>query len=214
MTIDFRQLRENMVEQQVRPWEVVDMRVLETLNAVPREAFVPEAQRAHAYADTALPLGGGEFMMKPVIEGRTLQALLPQAHERVLEIGAGSGYLAACLARLSAHVTSLEIDSDLASRARENLTANGSNNVDVIEADAMSWKTDQTFDVVCVSGAVNELPAHFQKWLAPTGRLFVIQGQSPVMEAVVRHADGKTDSMFETDLPYLRGAAPAPTFKF
>ncbi len=214
MTIDFRQLRENMVEQQVRPWEVVDMRVLETLNAVPREAFVPEAQRAHAYADTALPLGGGEFMMKPVIEGRTLQALLPQAHERVLEIGAGSGYLAACLARLSAHVTSLEIDSDLASRARENLTANGSNNVDVIEADAMSWKTDKTFDVVCVSGAVNELPAQFQKWLAPTGRLFVIQGQSPVMEAVVRHADGKTDSMFETDLPYLRGAAPAPTFKF
>lgn len=214
MTIDFRQLRENMVEQQVRPWEVVDMRVLETLNAVPREAFVPEAQRAHAYADTALPLGGGEFMMKPVIEGRTLQALLPQAHERVLEIGAGSGYLAACLARLSAHVTSLEIDGELAARARENLTANGSSNVEVIEADAMYWKTDKTFDIVCVSGAVNELPAHFQEWLAPTGRLFVIQGQSPAMEAIVRHADGKTDSMFETDLPYLRGAAPAPTFKF
>lgn len=214
MTIDFRQLRENMVEQQVRPWEVVDTRVLETLNAVPREEFVPEAQRAHAYADTTLPMGHGDFMMKPVIEGRTLQALLPQPNERVLEIGTGTGYMTACLARMAAHVTSLEIDASRAEAARATLAANGINNVEVIEADALAWNADKTFDVVCVTGAVSEIPAHFQQWLAPQGRMFIVHGRSPVMEAVVRHADGKTDSLFETDLPYLKGAAPAPSFKF
>lgn len=214
MTIDFRQLRENMVEQQVRPWEVVDTRVLETLNAVPREEFVPEAQRAHAYADTTLPMGHGDFMMKPVIEGRTLQALLPQPNERVLEIGTGTGYMTACLARMAAHVTSLELDASRAEAARATLAANGIDNVEVIEADALAWNADKTFDVVCVTGAVSEIPAHFQQWLAPQGRMFIVHGRSPVMEAVVRHADGKTDSLFETDLPYLKGAAPAPSFKF
>lgn len=214
MTIDFRQLRENMVEQQVRPWEVVDMRVLETLNALPREQFVPEAQRAHAYADTSLPLGHGEYMMKPVVEGRALQSLLPQDGERVLEIGTGSGYLAACLARLSSHVTSIEIDADLAERARANLAGNGIENVDVIHADAFAWSSAEKFDVVCVTGAVAEVPAHFQNWLAPNGRMFIVRGQSPVLEAIVRDADGTTHSMFETDLPYLKGAAPAPSFKF
>ena len=214
MTIDFRQLRENMVEQQVRPWEVVDMRVLEALNAIPREDFVPESQRANAYADTSLPLGHGEYMMKPVVEGRCLQGLLPQAHERVLEIGTGSGYLTACLARMSSHVTSLEIDEMLAERARTNLSAQGIQNIEVVEADAMNWSSEATFDVVCVTGAVTEVPVHFLKWLAPTGRMFVVRGQSPVMEAIVRHADGRTDSLFETDLPYLKGAAPAPSFKF
>ena len=214
MTIDFRQLRENMVEQQVRPWEVVDTRVLETLNAVPREEFVPEAQRAHAYADTTLPMGQGDFMMKPVIEGRTLQALLPQPNERVLEIGTGTGYMTACLARMAANVTSLEIDASRAEAARATLAANGIDNVEVIEADALAWNADKTFDVVCVTGAVSEIPAHFQQWLAPQGRMFVVHGRSPVMEAVVRHANGKTDSLFETDLPYLKGAAPAPSFKF
>ena len=214
MTIDFRQLRENMVEQQVRPWEVVDTRVLETLNAVPREEFVPEAQRAHAYADTTLPMGHGDFMMKPVIEGRTLQALLPQPNERVLEIGTGTGYMTACLARMAAHVTSLELDASRAEAARATLAANGIDNVEVIEADALAWNADKTFDVVCVTGAVSEIPAHFQQWLAPQGRMFIVHGRSPVMEAVVRHANGKTDSLFETDLPYLKGAAPAPSFKF
>ena len=214
MTIDFRQLRENMVEQQVRPWEVVDTRVLETLNAVPREEFVPEAQRAHAYADTTLPMGQGDFMMKPVIEGRTLQALLPQPNERVLEIGTGTGYMTACLARMAAYVTSLELDASRAEAARATLAANGIDNVEVIEADALAWNADKTFDVVCVTGAVSEIPAHFQQWLAPQGRMFIVHGRSPVMEAVVRHADGKTDSLFETDLPYLKGAAPAPSFKF
>ena len=212
MTIDFRQLRENMVEQQVRPWEVVDTRVLETLNAVPREEFVPEAQRAHAYADTTLPMGHGDFMMKPVIEGRTLQALLPQPNERVLEIGTGTGYMTACLARMAAHVTSLELDASRAEAARATLAANGIDNVEVIEADALAWNADKTFDVVCVTGAVSEIPAHFQQWLAPQGRMFIVHGRSPVMEAVVRHADGKTDSLFETDLPYLAGAAPVPAF--
>ena len=125
MTLDYAKARENMVEQQVRPWDVLDTRVLETIATLPREAFVPEALRALAYADTALPLGHGESMMKPVLEGRALQALLPQAGECVLEIGAGSGYLTACLATLAREVVGIERHADLAEAARARLAAQG-----------------------------------------------------------------------------------------
>ena len=114
MSIDYAKARETMVEQQVRPWDVLDPRVLETIGSIPREAFVPEALRALAYADTALPLGHGQSMMKPVLEGRALQALQPGSEECVLEIGAGSGYLTACLARLAREVVAIELHADLA----------------------------------------------------------------------------------------------------
>ena len=215
MTLDYAKARENMVEQQVRPWDVLDMRVLETIATLPREAFVPEALRALAYADTALPLGHGESMMKPVLEGRALQALLPQAGECVLEIGAGSGYLTACLARLAREVVSLERHADLADAARARLSAQGIANATIHAADVFAGAPDRRFDVICVTGAVTALPAQFIDWLEPAGRLFVVRGHSPVMEAIVVHREvngSRVESLFETDLPYLAGAEPVPAF--
>ncbi|HPW12380.1 MAG TPA: protein-L-isoaspartate O-methyltransferase [Thermomonas sp.] len=215
MNIDFARARETMVEQQVRPWDVLDARVLDTIATLPREAFVPQAVRSLAYADTALPLAHGETMMKPVLEGRTLQSLLPQSQESVLEIGTGSGYLTACLAHLSREVVSLERHPDLADAARARLSAQGIANAEVITADALAWTTDRSFDAICVTGAVDRIPARFTDWLKPGGRLFVVRGRSPAMEAVLVHRDVnglRTESLFETDLPYLAGAAPAPAF--
>lgn len=218
MTIDYSLARENMVEQQVRPWDVLDLRVLDVLAQLPREAFLPEIHRALAYADLEIPLGHGQKMMKPVVEGRTLQGLAIQADEDVLEIGAGSGYLTACLGALARDVVSLEIHPELAAQARANLDATGlGNNVRIETADALTWSTDRRFDAICVTGAVESLPARFTEWLRPGGRLFVVRGQSPVMEAVLYRADvngGRVESLFETDLPYLAGAAPAPKFIF
>jgi protein-L-isoaspartate(D-aspartate) O-methyltransferase len=218
MTLDYSLARENMVEQQVRPWDVLDARVLEVLATLPREAFVPEIHRALAYADLEIPLGHGQKMMKPVVEGRTLQGLLVQADEDVLEIGTGSGYLSACLGALARDVVSLEIQPELATQARARLDATGlGNNVRIENVDALEYSTDRRFDAICVTGAVASIPARFLEWLRPGGRLFVVRGQSPVMEAVLHVADVngvRTDSLFETDLPYLAGAAPAPKFVF
>ncbi|MER2177401.1 MAG: protein-L-isoaspartate O-methyltransferase [Stenotrophomonas maltophilia] len=214
MTIDYSHARELMVEQQIRPWDVLEIRVLDVLARLPREAFVAESHRALAYADIELPLGNGQKMMKPVIEGRTLQALDLQPGDEVLEIGTGSGYLSACMGELAREVLSLEIDADLAATARARLDAAGlGNNVRIETADALTWDTERRFDAICVTGAVDVIPSRFTQWLRPGGRLFVIRGLSPVMEAVLVKADGTTESLFETDIDYLRGAAPAPQFQ-
>ncbi|MFL9584321.1 protein-L-isoaspartate O-methyltransferase family protein [Stenotrophomonas sp. AB1(2024)] len=214
MTIDYAHARELMVEQQIRPWDVLDIRVLEVLARLPREAFVAETNRALAYADIELPLGNGQKMMKPVIEGRTLQALNLQPGDEVLEIGTGSGFLSACMGELAREVLSLEIDPALAEAARARLDAAAlGNNVRIEVADALSWDTERRFDAICVTAAVDTIPARFTQWLRPGGRLFVIRGHSPVMEAVLVNADGSIDSLFETDIDYLRGAAPAPQFQ-
>ncbi|RZA16693.1 MAG: protein-L-isoaspartate O-methyltransferase, partial [Lysobacteraceae bacterium] len=189
MNIDFARARELMVEQQVRPWDVLDLRVLETIARVPREAFVADALRSLAYADTGLPLAHGEVMMKPVVEGRALQALLPQAGESVLEVGTGSGYLTACLASLAREVTSIERHADLADAARDRLVAQAIVNAEVVHADAFDWAPGRTFDAICVTGAVDRIPAHFIEWLAPGGRLFVVHGRSPAMEASLVHRE-------------------------
>ena len=215
MNINFARTRETMVEQQVRPWDVLDIRVLDTIGALPREAFVADALRNLAYTDTALPLGHGEVMMKPVLEGRCLQALLPQAHESVLEIGTGSGYLAACLGRLAREVISVELHADLAEAAQARLAAQTIGNVQVRCADALSWNPGRSFDVICVTGAMDSLPARFVEWLNPNGRMFIVHGQSPVMDAVLVHRTvngSRIETLFETDLSYLAGAAPAPAF--
>lgn len=214
MTIDYSHARELMVEQQIRPWDVLEIRVLDVLARLPREAFVAESHRALAYADIELPLGNGQKMMKPVIEGRTLQALDLQPGDEVLEIGTGSGYLSACMGELAREVLSLEIDADLATTARARLDAAGlGNNVRIETADALTWNTERRFDAICVTGAVDVIPSRFAQWLRPGGRLFVIRGRSPVMEAVLVKADGTAESLFETDIDYLRGAAPAPQFQ-
>ncbi|MGO4222518.1 protein-L-isoaspartate O-methyltransferase [Lysobacter sp. TAF61] len=215
--MDYIKARELMVEQQVRPWDVLDPRVLEVLAALPREAFVGAEHRRLAYADLALPLAHGEAMMKPVVEGRTLQALAIDPGDDVLEIGTGSGFLTACLGRLAREVVSIERHADLADSARAVLAQQGVDNTQVISADAFSWTPDRRFSAICVTGAVDAIPQRFIDWLQPDGRLFVVRGRSPVMEAVLLRNDvnaSRIQSLFETDLPYLAGAAPAPTFTF
>ena len=213
MTFDFPHARELMVEQQIRPWDVLDIKVLDVLARLPREEFVPAAHRTLAYTDVELPLGHGQKMMKPVIEGRTLQALDLQPGDEVLEIGTGSGFLTACVAALARDVLSLEIDPELAASARANLDRTGlGNNARVEVADALAWQTERRFDVIVVTGAVDQVPSQFASWLRPGGRLFVIHGRSPAMEALLIQADGSSESLFETDIDYLRGAAPAPQF--
>lgn len=218
MSFDYANARELMVEQQVRPWDVLDARVLDVLATLPRDGFVGEAHRSLAYADLALPIGHGEVMMKPVVEGRMLQALDLQPGDEVLEIGTGSGFMAACMGRLSRNVTTLEHHRDLADAARARLVARGlAGNIDVVADDAMSWDAGGgRFDAVCITGAVATLPPRFLEWLRPGGRLFVVRGVAPAMEAVLLRPtpDGMdTQSLFETELPYLAGAGPTPRFQ-
>ena len=214
MTIDYSQARELMVEQQIRPWDVLDLRVLDVLARMPREAFVAQAHRALAYADIELPLGHGQKMMKPVVEGRMLQALDLQPGDEVLEIGTGSGFITACLGDLARDVLSLEIQPELADAARARLeAAKLGSNIRIEVADALNWQTPRHFDAICVTAAVDTVPNQFLEWLRPGGRLFVVQGTSPVMQALLVKADGTTESLFETDIDYLQGAAPAPQFQ-
>lgn len=215
MSIDLNLARENMIKQQIRPWEVLDQRVLDCFAAVPRDHYVPEAYRAVAYSDVSIPLGEGEHMMKPVVEGRMLQALELTGSENVLEIGTGSGFITACLARLSHEVTSLDIHADFTERARARLQADGYVNVRLETADALSWQPGRQFDAIAVTAAVAENPERFVEWLRPGGRLFVVHGLSPVQEALLLTREGEgllRESLFETDIPYLRGAEPAPRF--
>lgn len=215
-TLDYAKARELMVEQQIRPWDVLSPRVLEVLSTMPREHFMPAAHRSLAYADVALPLGNGGFTLKPVIEGRALQALDVASHEDVLVIGAGSGFLAACFGRLAREVVAIEQDGGLAQAARDKLAALGINNVRVEHADAFAWNGDRRFDAVCVTGAVARIPEPFLRWLKPEGRMFIVQGRAPAMEAMLVRGDVnamRTESLFETDIPYLAGAEPVPEFR-
>ncbi len=215
---DYTQARALMVEQQVRPADVLDARVLEVLATLPRDAFVPEAWRTLAYADLQLPLGHGEVMLKPLVEGRALQALALQPGDEVLEVGTGSGWFAACMGRLAQSVLSLEIRDEFAIGARARLAGQGLDNVQVEIGDAFAYAPRRQFDAVCISGAVDAIPARFIEWLRPGGRLFAVHGRAPVMEAVLLTRTGagvndvRLESLFETELPYLAGAAPAPRF--
>ena len=215
MSMNFDQARFAMIEQQVRPWDVLDPRVLEALMVVHREDFVVSSQRQLAFADLPLPLAHGEVMMKPVVEGRMMQALLLEPGDEVLEVGTGSGFVTACLARLARAVTSIDIHPDFTETAGQRLTAAGINNVRFETADALSWQPGRQFDAIAVTAAVGIIPEMFTDWLKPGGRLFVIHGLSPVQAAVRvtrRAASLQTESLFETDVPYLHGAEPVPRF--
>lgn len=216
-SIDLTRARRNMVENQVRPWEVLGARVLETLNELPREAFVPPAHRALAYADLPLPLPHGESMMKPVVEGRALQALDLKPHEDVLEIGTGSGYFTACLAKLAGRVVSVERHADFTELARTRLKTLGIDHAELVHADALrDFRPSGAFDAIAVTGAVASVPAMFRDWLKPGGRMFVVAGAEPAMRALLLRRDGdghfSEERLFETDLPYLSGAEPAQRF--
>jgi len=217
MAMNIEQARLNMVENQVRPWEVLDARVLDVIARVRREDFVAEAHRQMAFADLCLPLGHGEVMMKPVVEGRVLQALALQPTEQVLEIGTGSGFLTACLASLSARVTSVDIHADFIASATQRLQNAGIGNVELATGEAISdWQPEALFDAMVVTGAVAEVPARWLNWLKPGGRLLAIRGQSPVQHAVLLTHEGngryREEGLFETDLPYLTHAEPQPRF--
>lgn len=218
MSLNLEKARFNMIEQQVRPWDVLDARVLAVLGQVPREHYVGDAHRQIAFADLELPLAHGEHMMKPVIEGRVLQAADVQPGDSVLEIGTGSGFLTACLARLGKDVTSVEQHADLAATARDRLQRDGITNAQIEVAEAVHAYTPQReFDVVVLTGAVHALPERFLGWLKPGGRLFAVVGESPVQQAIVFTRDGSTvrqSSLFETDLAYLTNAAPPQRFSF
>ena len=210
--------REQMIEQQVRAWDVLDERVLEVMRQVPRELFVPAAQRFRAYADLEVPLARGQHMLRPSVAGRLLQALLPQGAESVLEIGTGSGFITACLRALTARVRSLEIFPDLADEARRNLAALGMRDVEVIDADALQAESGARYDAIAVTASLPQYDARFERMLAPGGRLFVVVGAAPAMEARLVRRSGEaglaTESLFETVIDPMLNAVRPPQFVF
>lgn len=210
--------REKMIEQQVRAWDVFDPSVLETLGKVPRENFVPRGYEALAFADTEIPIGCGETMMTPTVEGRLLQSLELDGRGRVLEIGTGTGFLTACLARLSDHVTSVDIYEQFLSAASANLDDAGIDNVELLVMDATAELPSGKFDAIAVTGSIQRFDPRFVESLKIGGRLFVVVGDAPVMDArrVVRtdESDWDSESLFETVLkPLVHGTLP-PQFTF
>lgn len=216
MNIDYA--RQQMVQQQVRGWEVLDEAVLGVLAEVPRERFVPDAYRSLAFAETEIPIGHGEFMLTPAMEGRIVQALEIEAGASVLEVGTGTGFLTACLASLGAQVTSIDIYGDFLSLARSNLESLGIGEVEFLELDATVSLPERSFDAIAVTGSLERFDPRFVQALNPGGRLFVVIGTAPAMEArlVVRDGDSEWQStaLFETVLkPLVNGTEP-PEFLF
>jgi protein-L-isoaspartate(D-aspartate) O-methyltransferase len=217
--MNLEQARFNMIEQQIRPWEVLDQGVLTLLAAVRREDFVPPAYRALAFVDTEVPLPEGQCMLAPKVEARLLQELKLQRHERVLEIGAGSGFMAALMAHQAQHVTSLEIRPALAAMARTNVQRAGLHNVAVRESDGSKAAVDGApFDAIVLSGSVASVPSALLSQLKPGGRLVAIEGQEPVMRAVLVTCVGerqfKRVELFDTVAPRLDGFGEPSRFSF
>ncbi len=215
--MNFEQARFNMIEQQIRPWEVLDPRVLDVLSKVPREAFVPKQYRTLAFCDARIPLGHGQQMMVPAVEGRMLQALSIGPSDRILEIGTGSGFVTACLAELGASVTSIELIDPLKFAAVENLRSQGYGDVRVRSGDGSSgWDMDGAFDVIALTGSMPSIPESYLRQLTPDGRLFCVTGDSPLMEAwLVTRVSGSQwarECLFETDLPRLLHCDQAASF--
>jgi protein-L-isoaspartate(D-aspartate) O-methyltransferase len=208
-----------MIEQQIRPWDVLDQQVLDLIAEVRRVDFVPEEYRGLAYADYAIPTGHGQKMMKPAVEGRLLQALSLHPTDAVLEVGTGSGYLTALLAKATRHVYSVDIFPDFRDAAEERLALYGIHNVTLEVGDAaQGWDRHGLYDVIVIGGSLPELPDSFLGSMNRGGRLFVVLGQPPVMEAVLVRRLGdeqwSREVLFETELPPLINAPVRPRFVF
>ncbi len=206
---DAEHARFNMVEQQIRTWEVLDQKVLDLLFKLRREDYVPEAYRALAFADLEIPLGHGEKMLPPKIEARALQELTIQPTDRILEIGTGSGYMTALLANQGTHVYSVDIAPEFTQSAGAKLAAHGIANVTLETGDAaFGWDRHGPYDVIMLTGSVPVLSNAFLQQLGPGGRLFAVVGEAPVMEARLVTAPSaaafRTSSLFETCIPPLR----------
>ncbi|MDH3687861.1 MAG: protein-L-isoaspartate O-methyltransferase [Gammaproteobacteria bacterium] len=217
--MNYEQARFNMIEQQIRPWEVLDPRILDVLSKVHREDFVPEQYRELAFADMNIPLGHSEVMMQPKVEARLLQELAPAAEDVILEVGTGSGYVTALLATLGNHIDSVEIREQFKVSAANKLADHNITNVRLGLGDAArGWRTEQRYDAIIVTGSVPILPDSFRQSLATGGRLVAIVGQPPVMEATlvtrVTDVSWSTVSLFETSLPPLVNAEAPSKFVF
>jgi len=210
--------RHQMIMQQIRPWIVSEPQLIETLNDLARDRFVAEEYRHLAYADTEIPLPHGQKMMLPMIEGKLLQVLKIEPHHRVLEIGTGSGYVTACLGRLADTVTSIDIFEDLIGAAMTRLNDAGVTNATVRHMDATVELPDETYDAVAVCASMPRFDERFLDLLRPGGRMFVVVGDAPVMEArLITRVDGaavKVDSLFETSIAALINASETPEFRF
>jgi protein-L-isoaspartate(D-aspartate) O-methyltransferase len=217
--MNIEQARFNMVEQQIRPWNVLDLSILELLSTVKREAFVPAAFKDLAFADTELPLGHGQCMLAPRLEARLLQDVGVQPHESVMEIGTGSGYMTALLAHRAHKVTSLELNPDLVKTARANLRNAGVRNVEVKQADgALLSEADGSFDVIVLSGSVTEVPQTLLQMLKVGGRLAAVVGNEPVMCATfitrTSTTDFRTTQPWDCDAPRLQNFPEPSKFQF
>jgi len=217
MNID--QARFNMIEQQIRPWDVLDDRVLKVISSTPREDFVPERYRTLAFSDISIPLDHGQVMMPPKLEGRVLQSLNIQPTDRILEIGTGSGYLTACLAQLGQSVHSVDLYEDFIEQARTRLQQHGISNVSFEQADAAAGLASAGgFDVIAVTGSLPVLHQGFHGKLNPGGRLFVIVGKPPIMQALlitrIGEQEWNQESLFEISLPPLTNAPEPESFSF
>ena len=217
--MNIEQARFNMIEQQIRPWDVLDKGVLGLLAVVRREDFVPPAYRALAFVDTEVPLGEGERMLAPRVEARMLQDLQVQRHERVLEVGTGSGFMAALLGHRAQSVISLEVKPALAKMATENLRRSGASNVTVVQADGVhGYLAEGPFDAIMLSGSVSKVPEELLKQLKPGGRLVAVEGDEPMMEAVryTANADGTFArlGLFDLNATRLIGFTEPARFHF
>lgn len=217
--MNFEKARFNMVEQQIRPWEVLDFDVLDLLMSVRREEFVPEAYKALALSEAEIPLGHGASMLIPVIEGKILQAIQVKRSDKVLEVGAGSGYFAALLAARADWVRTVEIEPELVKMAHDNLKRYGVENVIVEEGDAIrGWPGNAPYDLIVVSGGVPYIPETLLQQLKVGGRLFAFVGEPHLMTAKlvtqVAEGDFRTESLFENAVPMMRNAPQKSQFKF
>jgi protein-L-isoaspartate(D-aspartate) O-methyltransferase len=219
VNIDYKQARFNMVEQQVRPWNVLDFTVLDILNQVPREDFVPEAYRNLAYSDIAIPIGHDEEMLHPKYQGRILQELQIKPTDIALEVGTGTGYLTALMAKMAEHVYSVDIEPDFLKTAALNLSKQNIINVTLEEGDASrGWTDHGPYDVIAVTGSIDEVYDELKANLKVGGRLFAIVGESPTMEAMLYTRTGENTweevAIFETDIARLQNATKPQEFEF
>ena len=216
--MNIEQARFNMIEQQIRPWNVGDQDVLALLGLVKREDYFAEDQKSMAFFDTELALPGGSHTLSPKVEARIVQGVAVKKHETVLLIGSGTGYLAALLANQARHVTVMEAIPELKAMAEANLRQHGVTNVDVQWCDALKKKHANTYDVIVVSGSLESMPDELQQQLNNGGRLFVVVGKAPVMKAQVITRESElffnTTTLFETSVQRLSQAAPNSTFTF
>lgn len=217
--INLETARYNMVEQQIRTWDVLNQQVLDLVGSTPREEYVPQQYRKLAFADMSIPLGRGQQMMAPKLEARLLQALEIKPSDTVLEVGTGSGYMTALLAALAKHVYSVDIFPEFTQQAQTNLQAHGVDNITLETGDAaQGWDSHQPYDVILITGSVPELAPAFLQSLSNNGRMIAIVGESPVMEVRLIRKMSDNDSsetvLFETDLPALINAKKSQTFVF